>query len=303
MNKQVWERLTPAPTPYDWSTPTSEIQPGAINIIGFEFDGTACFRKGTVKGPNAIRDIMYGIEGYSPYLDRDLDQIPAFYDLGNLPVGQGEDIDANWQQATDYFLEMLSSVDLAATKTTFLTLGGEHSISYAPIRAHLEAYPDLVLLHLDAHADLRDGYEGHYYSHASIIRRASDHFKPTHTLIQYGIRSGTKEEYEWMKEHGSIKTSLESFLQSVRDIPESRPIYLTLDLDYFDPSFFPGTGTPEPGGETFHSFVALMKILCAKNFVGADIVELSPDIDTSGNSSVFAAKVVREVILCLSDES
>lgn len=302
MSAKVWERLIPAPTAYDWSEATREIHAGAIHLVGFEFDGTACFRKGTVNGPNALRDIMYGIEGYSPYLDRDLDAVATFYDMGNLPVGQSDDIDGNWQQATDYFLDILGSVDIAATKTTFLTLGGEHSISYAPIKAYLEAYPDLVLLHLDAHADLRDGYEGHHYSHASIIRRASDHFGPKHSLIQYGIRSGTKEEYDWMKEHQSVRTSLESFLQSVRDIPADRPVYLTLDLDYFDPSFFPGTGTPEPGGETFHSFVALMKILSNKNFVGADVVELSPDIDPTGNSSVFAAKVVREVILCLSEK-
>ena len=180
-----------------------------------------------------------------------------------------------------------------------LTLGGEHSISYAPIKKYLEDYSDLMLIHLDAHADLRDGYEGFHYSHASIIRRALDHFGDEHSLVQYGIRSGTKEEYAWMGEKGTLQRSREDFYSIIRSIPNDRPLYLTLDLDYFDPSFFPGTGTPEPGGEDFHSFIKLMKILRDKNFVGADVVELAPELDSSGNSSVFAAKVVRELSLLL----
>jgi len=156
-----------------------------------------------------------------------------------------------------------------------------------------------VLLHLDAHADLRDGFLGYHYSHASIIRRSVDHFGPGHELIQYGIRSGTRDEYQWMKEHKTIRSSRKDFLDSVEAIAKDRPVYLTLDLDYFDPSFLPGTGTPEPGGEDFHSFVSLMKLLRQKNLVGADVVELSPQIDPTGNSDVFAAKIVRELLLVL----
>ena len=152
---------------------------------------------------------------------------------------------------------------------------------------------------MDAHADLRDGYEGFHYSHASIIRRALDHFGKDHGLVQYGIRSGTKNEYKWMREKGTLQTSKEDFFSVMRSIPKERPLYLTLDLDYFDPSYFPGTGTPEPGGEDFHSFIKLMKILRGKNIVGADVVELAPELDSSGNSSVFAAKVVREIGLLL----
>jgi agmatinase len=118
-------------------------------------------------------------------------------------------------------------------------------------------------------------------------------------LIQYGIRSGTREEYQWMNTHNTLKKSRAEFFASVEAIPKDIPIYLTLDLDYFDPSFFPGTGTPEPGGEDFHSFISLCKILRTKNFVGCDVVELSPAIDSTGNSDVFAAKVVRELLLCL----
>jgi agmatinase len=291
--------LRPECGPYDFFNFSSKINTPGTYLVGFGFDGTACFRKGTKLGPDSIRQDSTGIESYSPYLDRDLEDLTNLFDLGNLPVGNSEDQEANWQKATDAFLEWTSDIDLKKDGIKIVTLGGEHSISYGPIRRYLESYEDLVLLHLDAHADLRDGYEGFHYSHASIIRRALDHMTNKHDLIQYGIRSGTKSEYEWMREHKTIRTSLNDFIESVEKIPNERPIYLTLDLDYFDPAYMPGTGTPEAGGETFHSFIKLMKILTRKNFVGADIVELSPPLDASGNSSVFATKVTRETILAL----
>lgn len=274
-------------------------EPGTY-LVGFGFDGTACFRKGTKDGPDGLRDVSDGIESYSPYLDRDLEGLPLF-DLGNLPVGSSQDVEQNWWQGVNAFRDLVHEVDLEKKKIKILTLGGEHSISYAPIVKMLQSHPDLVILHLDAHADLRDGYEGHHYSHASIIRRILDHMGDEQDIIQYGIRSGTKEEYRWMKDNGTLCQSRQEFLTKVEAISIERPIYLTLDLDYFDPSFLPGTGTPEPGGEDFHSFISLVKILINKNFVGADVVELSPSIDSTGNSSVFAAKVVRELILTLAE--
>ncbi len=291
--------ITPKCGPYDFFKESHKIQPKSLNLIGFGFDGTACFRKGTKDGPDAIRAVSTGIESYSPYLDDDLEYRENLYDLGNLPVGTSDDQEANWNQANDALYQLLEDVNLKEDQAKILTLGGEHSISYVPIKSYLEAYEDLVLIHLDAHADLRDGYEGYHFSHASIIRRSLDHMTDKHHLIQYGIRSGTREEYQWMNEHKTIKKSLDEFISEVTRIDDKRPIYLTLDLDYFDPSFLPGTGTPEPGGETFHSFIKLIKILKTKNFVGADVVELSPEIDSSGNSDVFATKVVRELILCL----
>lgn len=273
---------------YEEATFSKTLVSNAINMIGFEFDGTACFRKGTVDGPDAIREVSPGIEIYSPYLNREL---PSFYDLGNL------DGRANWEKLNQSYLSLLKDRSLKEENIKLLTLGGEHSISYTPIKSYLEAYSDLTIIHLDAHADLRDGYEGYHYSHASIIRRALDHFGNDHRLIQYGIRSGTKEEYEWMKDNNTLCLSRDEFLAKVKDI--TTPIYLTLDLDYFDPSYFPGTGTPEPGGEDFHSYIKLIKVLAHKNLVGADVVELSPSIDQTGNSSVFASKVVRELIIAM----
>ncbi len=284
---------------YEFFKQGHQIEENSLHLIGFEFDGTACFRKGARLGPDSIRSNSPGIESYSPYLDLDLEDYSNLIDLGNLPVGHTEDQTANWRIGTDAFFKLTEKSNLNKDRAKILTLGGEHSISYAPIKKYLETFDDLVLIHLDAHADLRDSYEGHHYSHASIIRRVLDHWGDNHHLIQYGIRSGTKEEYKWMEQEGTIRKSLDNFLDSIKEIDPMRPLYLTLDLDYFDPAYLPGTGTPEAGGETFHSFIRLCKILKSKNFVGADVVELAPEIDSTGNSSVFATKVVRELILLL----
>jgi agmatinase len=286
---------------FEFAKEADQIQPGHINMVGFGFDGTACFRKGTKDGPDGLREVSYGIESYSPYLDKDLEECAPVYDLGNLAWDECDgDHHRQWKDGSDSFFSMVHGTDLKSEGTKIVTIGGEHSISFAPIKTYLEQYEDLVLLHLDAHADLRDGYEGYHYSHASIIRRSLDYFKDTHQLIQYGIRSGTKEEYQWMRTNRTNCSSREDFLSRVAAIDPKRPIYLTLDLDYFDPSFLPGTGTPEAGGEDFHSFVKLMKLLDGLNLVGADVVELAPGIDPTGNSNVFAAKVLREILLVLS---
>ena len=282
-------------SPYPYAKKSMSINKPGVYINGFEFDGTVCFRKGASLGPNAFRDVGEGIESYSPYLDVDLEQSDSLFDVGNLVIPRSENVDENFLCALKNFEESVKSVDLKKDNIKLLTLGGEHSISIAPIKKYLQDYSDLVIIHLDAHADLRDGYLGHHYSHASIIRRSLDLFSSSHSLIQYGIRSGTKEEYDYMINNKTICRSRNEFLERVEMIAKERPVYLTLDLDYFDPAYLPGTGTPEAGGEDFHSFISLLKILKNKNFVGADIVELAPDIDPTGNSAVFGTKVLREI--------
>lgn len=263
------------------------------HLLGFCFDGTTSFRPGARFGPAAIREASYGLEDYSPYLDKDT-QDYHFVTMGDLPV-----YPSKWHLSNEFFMEMTAGLDFKKDNIKWVVLGGEHSISYGPIVRHLEHYPDLVVLHLDAHADLRDGYLEEKYSHASIIRRVLDHFTPKNTLIQYGIRSSPRSEFNWMKENGTLMQSLKECCEKLEAIPADRPIYLTLDLDFFDPAFFPGTGTPEAGGEDFHGFMRILKILNRKNFVGADIVELAPMLDPTNNSACFASKVTREVMLAL----
>ena len=288
------------PQKYSYALEANEISRPGVYIVGFEFDGTVCFRKGAKNGPNAFRDVSEAIESYSPYLQIDLEDnhIPIF-DLGNLR-GEGHSSSELYLSLNESFNQLTCDVNLAQDSKHIVTLGGEHSISYVAIKKYLQQFPNLVVVHLDAHADLRDGYLGHHYSHASIMRRMLEHFGPDNQLIQYGIRSGTREEYQWMNEQKTLSPNRAEFLQRIKNIPGDTPIYITLDLDYFDPSYLPGTGTPEAGGEDFHSYISLLKILKEKKLVGGDIVELSPEIDSSGNSSVFATKVLRELLCCIS---
>lgn len=281
--------------PFIGSESSSDIKANCTHITGFCFDGTTSFRPGARFGPDAIRDASFGLETYSPYLDRDIEDY-EIVDCGNLPI-----YPSSWLRTNTYFHENTKDLKLKKDKIKILTLGGEHSISYGPMRLHLNNYEDLFIFHLDAHTDLRDGYLEEKYSHASIIRRIWDHMSDKNELLQYGIRSGQKEEFEFMQKHGTQATSLDECIKRLEAISNDRPIYMTLDLDFFDPAFMPGTGTPEAGGESFHSFIKFMKILKDKNFVGADIVELAPHIDPTGNSAAFASKVVRETLLALQD--
>ncbi|MBU0480614.1 MAG: agmatinase [Proteobacteria bacterium] len=285
---------------YHKAHPTSSLVPGVLNLVGAAFDGTACFRKGASAGPLGIREVSEDIETYSPYQDSDLEEISPFYDLGDLALVRTGDADADWSELKGSFNDLTASMD---GTVRILALGGEHSVSYFFIEKYLSLFPDLVLLHLDAHADLRDGYQGYRYSHASVIRRCLDHFGPMHRLAQFGIRSGTREEFAWMRKEGTLYGDLLDFINYMVKIPADRPVYLTLDLDFFDPAFMPGTGTPEAGGEDFHSFIEIVRVLRAKRVVGADVVELAPAIDPTGNSGVFAAKVVREIILAFHGEN
>jgi len=264
----------------------------SINILGIPYDGTASYRAGARFGPNAIREASINLETYSPYMDKDLSEL-KLNDMGNLPFA------VSFNRLKDIFEKITENLDLIKDNIKILTLGGEHSISYFPLQLYLSQYPELLIIHLDAHADLRDGYLGHHYSHASVIRRALDHFDPGHQLVQYGIRSGTQDEFIWMKENKTLLTSLNDLVSFIQAQATTRPIYLTLDLDFFDPSILPGTGTPEAGGETFHNFIKIIKLLRTKNLVGADVVELAPTIDSTGNSSCFASKIVRELLLGL----
>jgi agmatinase len=291
--------LHPPEYVYQGAVAAASPQPGSLNLIGVGFDGTACFRKGAAAGPAAIRRVSADIETYSPYLDRDLEELSPFYDLGDLALSRSGDPLRDWDSARLAFAALNAAAD---TSARFLALGGEHSISCLFIEQALARFPDLVLLHLDAHADLRDGYQGFHYSHAAAIRRCLDHFGPGHRLAQFGIRSGTREEFHWMRDQRTLYRYLSEFINQIEKIPQERPIYLTLDLDYFDPAFLPGTGTPEAGGEDFHSFIEIIRALKDKKLIGGDVVELAPSLDPTGNSEVFGAKVVRELILACHGE-
>ncbi|MCL2415454.1 MAG: agmatinase [Defluviitaleaceae bacterium] len=262
-----------------------------IVIFGAPFDSTTTNRPGARFAPAAMRMESYGLETYSPYLERDLEDI-SVYDAGDLelPVGNA--------QST---LNMIQNVtkDILDNSKFPLMIGGEHLVTLGAIREFSRQYPDLRIIHFDAHADLRDDFLGEKLSHSTVIRRCWE-LLGDNKIFQFGIRSGEKSEFEWAKEHVFMNKfnfdGLEKVIESLRNYP----VYFTLDLDVLDSGVFWGTGTPEAGGVSFMQLLSAIKQLSVLNLVGADIVELAPNLDTSGVSTATACKVLRELILSIS---
>ena len=260
-----------------------------VGLFGVPYDGTTSFRPGTRFGPAAIREVSQGLETYCPQLDLDLEDL-AYADLGavDIPFGAPEPVVNAVQQATTAVL------DLGLNP---LMLGGEHSISSGAVAAVANQHPDLVLVQLDAHADLREEWLGARHSHACAMRRCLE-VLPSGDLLQLAIRSGTRDEFHELHSSGRRMDDV----QALRDAMApwtGRPVYLTVDLDWFDPAVLPGTGTPEPGGFLWRDFAAVVDVLRGHRLVAADVVELAPQLDSSGVSSVLAAKVTRSLILLM----
>ncbi len=262
-----------------------------IVIYGAPFDSTTSYRPGARFGPAAVRGESGGIETYSLYQDRDLGDL-RIYDSGDLelPFGSAEEALAA--------IAACAGEILADEKIPFM-VGGEHLVSLGAVRAAAAKYPDLHIVHLDAHADLRDRYLGQKLSHATVMRRIHD-ILGDGRIHQFGIRSGDRGEIEWGK--GRVETvrfgfdGLDRVIGSLRE----KPVYLTVDLDVLDPSAFPGTGTPEAGGAGFRELLqAVTDIAGGLRIIGADMVELSPHYDPSGVSTAAACKIMREMLLAI----
>ncbi|PHV69515.1 agmatinase [Sporanaerobium hydrogeniformans] len=259
-------------------------------LAGAPFDGTTSFRPGTRFAPNQIRLDSYGLETYSPYLDLDLEDY-ALCDIGDVDLPFG-----NTSRALSTIQDVAKGIIGAHKKPLFV--GGEHLISLPIITELYTKYPELHIIHFDAHTDLREDYLGETLSHATVLRRAWD-LLGDGRIYQFGIRSGTREEFNWAKSHLHLNLFDTHSLNTVLPKLQGKPVYLTVDLDVLDPSLFAGTGTPEPGGLTFKELMKAFYLIQNLNFVGADIVELSPHYDPSGVSTAVACKVIREVSLML----
>lgn len=271
-----------------------EARPGpartdSVAIFGVPYDGTTSFRPGTRFGPNGLRLASVGIETYSWRQDRDMVDLDVV-DLGDLviPFGAPEPVVDEAEEAVR---------DLLAQGAFPVMLGGEHSISAGPVAAMAERYPDLAVVQFDAHADLRNSYLGSLNSHACAMRRALDHLEPSGPMLQIGIRSGTRAEWQEMRTANRYVPGHPEAVAAALPRLGERPIYLTIDLDVFDPAHLPGTGTPEAGGLDWPTFVGCLQALPGQRIVGIDVMELTPDLDPTGRSQVLAAKVVREAVL------
>ncbi len=258
-------------------------------IFGAPFDGTTSFRPGTRFGPSAIRGESDGIETYSPYQNRDLEDISVF-DSGDLYFPFGN------PKAVLDMIEARTQEILVADKMPVM-LGGEHLVTLGAVRAMVKKYPNLHIIHFDAHADLREAYLGEQLSHASVLRRCWDLVGDGH-IHQFGIRSGERAEFDFAFAHTDFHPfNVKDVLDVVLGLNSEVPVYVTVDLDVLDPSLFSGTGTPEAGGIFFPDLEEALLALEALNVVGFDINELSPPYDTSGVSTAVACKVLREMLL------
>lgn len=268
-----------------------EYKDADIVIFGAPFDSTTSFRPGTRFASKVMRSESFGLETYSPYQDKDLCDINVF-DGGDLELPFGN---------TERVLDEIS----AMTKTILndekipVMIGGEHLVTLGSVREVAKKYPDLHIIHFDAHTDLREDYLGEKLSHATIIKRCHD-ILGDKRIFQFGIRSGEKYEFEFAKEHNFInKFDLNGLDEAIEAIGD-KPVYFTLDLDVLDPSIFPGTGTPEAGGISFNELLQAIIKIGKLNIVGADVNELSPVYDQSGVSTAVACKVLRELLLSMS---
>lgn len=260
-------------------------------LFGAPYDCTTSFRPGTRFASAAMRRESFGLELYSPYQGKELTDRRIF-DSGDieLPFGAPE--------PALKMIEKRAAAVLKDGKRPFM-LGGEHLVTLGAVRAAVKKFPDLHILHFDAHADLRDDYLGQKLSHACVLRRCHE-FVGDGKIYQFGIRSGDKSEFVWGREHVFTRLfdfeGLDGALQALAGVP----VYLTVDLDVLDPSVFPGTGTPEPGGVSFDALRKAVTDACRTlNVVAADVNELSPHYDASGASTAVACKIVREMLIAL----
>lgn len=259
-------------------------------IFGAPMDSTTSYRPGTRFACAAMRQESFGIETYSPYQDKDLEDIKVF-DGGDLELPFGSP-----RRALDMIKDTTKTI-IEANKLSCM-IGGEHLVTLGAIESAVKIYPDLRIIHFDAHTDLRDEYLGEKLSHASVIRRVHD-LVGDGKIHQFGIRSGERAEFYWAKEHTNLNKFNFTGLQEAIEECRGYPVYFTIDLDVLDPSVFPGTGTPEAGGVSFTELLEAIIAVSKLNVVAMDINELSPVYDQSGASTALACKVLRELLLAM----
>ena len=271
----------------------SDYESASIVLYGAPFDSTTSYRPGARFGPSAMRHESFGLETYSPYQDADLADC-AVFDSGDLELCFGS------PQSALNDIEGRAEEIFRDGKFPLL-LGGEHLVTLGAVRAAVRKYPDLHIIHFDAHADLRDDYLGAKLSHACVLRRCHD-LVGDGRIHQFCIRSGDREEFRFAKAHTDLHpfdfNGLARTVSALRD--RNVPVYFTIDLDCLDPSAFPGTGTPEAGGVSFPELLYAIRTGCAARVIGADLNELAALLDASGVSTAAACKVLRELLLALS---
>ncbi|MEK5059846.1 agmatinase [Paenibacillus shunpengii] len=260
-------------------------------IYGMPMDYTVSFRPGSRFGPAHIRQASVGLEEYSPYLDRSIVDL-KYFDAGDLLLPFG-----NAGRSLDIIREYVEG--LLADGKIPVGLGGEHLVTWPVLEAMYKKYPDLAIIHIDAHADLREQYEGEPLSHSTPIRKAAE-LMGGKNIYQFGIRSGSREEFAYARENINfypfeVAAPMKEALPSMG----SRPVYVTIDIDVLDPSAAPGTGTAEAGGITSKELLEAVHAIARSsvNVVGFDVVEVAPIYDPTQQTPIVASKLIREMLL------
>ncbi|QKG85778.1 agmatinase [Kroppenstedtia pulmonis] len=271
---------------------TPHVEEADIIIYGMPMDWTASFRPGSRFGPKRIREASLVLEEYSPYLDRDLSEL-NYFDAGDIPLPFGN------PEKSLHQIEAFVDKVLQQNKIPF-GLGGEHLVTWPVVKAIHRYYSQLAVIHIDAHADLRTDYEGEVLSHATPLRKIVE-LLGADNVYQFGIRSGTREEFHYAKQEKIPFYPFEVLTPLQRILPQlaGRPVYVTVDIDVLDPAFAPGTGTPEPGGITSRELLQAIHSIADAGIqvVGADLVEVAPVYDPTEQTPVMGAKVLREMLL------
>ena len=269
----------------NWMAQNPDYNSSDIVMLGLPFDGTVSYRSGSRFAPEQIRLASWGLEEYSPVFDKELADV-NFHDAGDLEFPLG-----NTYKTLEQIRENVE--DIYKEGKRVFGIGGEHLVTLPEIEAIAKYVDNLAIVHFDAHTDLREEYLGEEMSHSAVIRHCSK-IVGAENIKQIGIRSGMKEEWEFMKKHNTL---CHKFFDI--DCFKDKNIFVTVDLDCLDTSIMPGTGTPEAGGMTFKELNEWFYYLRDFNIVGADVVELAPDYDASGASTAVATKVIRELLMAM----
>jgi agmatinase len=271
---------------------SSDLENAQAILYGIPMDWTVTFRPGSRLGPTRIRESSLVLEEYSPYLRRDLGEV-SYFDAGDIPLPFG-----NVEKSLYNIRQFIKQV-LEHRKVPF-GIGGEHLVTWPIVQEMVQCYPELAIIHIDAHADLRTDYEGEIYSHATVMHKVVEMLGGIN-VYQFGIRSMTQDEANYIKEADIQFYPFEVLEPLKQCLPKlsGRPVYVTLDIDTLDPAAAPGTGTPEPGGVTSKEILAAIHAIASSKVqvVGVDIVEVAPVYDPSEQTAILAAKLLREMLL------
>lgn len=269
----------------NWMGQNPDYASSDIIMLGLPFDGTVSYRPGSRFAPEQIRLASWGLEEYSPYFDKHLEDC-NFHDAGDLEFPLG-----NTKKSLGVIRQNVEEIYKDGKRV--FGIGGEHLVTLPEIQAISKYVDNLAIVHFDAHTDLREEYLGEPLSHSAVIRHSAE-IIGFENLKQIGIRSGMKEEFELMKKYNTLIHEHKEL-----DVFKDKNIFVTVDLDVLDTSIMPGTGTPEVGGLDFNQLVGWFKYLSQFNIIGADVVELAPDYDASGASTAVATKVIRELLMAM----